>query len=382
MMFKGRYSRRAETIEKNEEKAIEELVTKLQLNNNNTAGIILFCSADYNLDVLSSAIRNNFTCPIVACTTAGEIGSTYSTGGIVGISFSEEVFKFHTVNINQLHQTNRESIKFLIDKIKPNLAYANNFDSANMFGFLLIDGLSVMEETITAALYSLLEGVHIIGGSAGDSLKFKETKIYDSGKFISDSAVLALIETKLPFETFKLQHFVPSDMDMVITSADSSTRTVYEINGEPAAEEYAELIGLDAKELSSQVFAMYPVMLQIGNDWYVRSIEKVNEDGSLTFFCAIDEGLPLTVAKGVGLVETLQDKVKEIQEKFSRIELTIGCDCILRRLEINEKKKANDVIDTLSKINFIGFSTFGEQYNSIHVNQTLTGVVFGSEVKE
>jgi len=379
-MLKGNYSKRAETAEKNEKKAIEELADKLQFDD--TAGIILFCSADYNLDMLASSIHSNFRCPIVACTTAGEIGSTYSTGGIVGIAFSEKVFKFHTVNINPLHQANRESIKVLTDKIQPNLAYANNFDSTKMFGFLLIDGLSIMEETITAALYSLLDGVHIIGGSAGDSLNFKETRIYDAGKFISDSAVLALIETKLPFETFKLQHFVPSDMDMVITSADSSTRTVFEINGEPAAEEYADLIGLEAKELSSQVFAMYPVMLQIGNDWYVRSIEKVNEDGSLTFFCAIDEGLPLTVAKGVGLVETLQTKVKEIQEKFTNIELTIGCDCILRRLEINEKNKADEVINALAPLNFLGFSTFGEQFNSIHVNQTLTGVVFGAEVKE
>ena len=36
----------------------------------------------------------------------------------------------------------------------------------------------------------------------------------------------------------------------------------------------------------------------------------------------------------------------------------------------------------LNKINFLGFSTFGEQYNAIHINQTLTGVVFGGETEQ
>ena len=118
-------------------------------------------------------------------------------------------------------------------------------------------------------------------------------------------------------------------------------------------------------------------MLQIGTEWYVRSIQKVNKDGSLTFFCAIDEGLPLTVAKGVGLVKSLKRKTEHLLSEFSSIELTLGCDCILRRLEIAEKELNTAMEYELNKINFLGFSTFGEQFNGIHINQTLTGIVIG-----
>ncbi len=379
-MISGDYTRRAEVSSKDEQTAVAELAEKL--HQDQMGGVIFFCSADYDLPKIAEFMNEAFSCPVVGCTTAGEIGSTYGNGGIVGVSFSSEMFSFHTTLLESLDKIEFESMGSAVKNLKTGLEFSDDFDPAKMFGFLLIDGLSIMEETVTAALYAALNGVNIIGGSSGDSLNFKETMVYADGRFVSNAAVLSLIETRLPFKTFKLQHFVPSDKEMVITEADSSRRIVYEIDGGPAAEEYAAIIGLQAEELTSQIFAMYPVMLQIGDDWYVRSIEKVNEDGSLTFFCAIDNGLPLTVAKGVGLVETLQQKVESIQKEFPSIELTLGCDCILRRLEINEKNKSAEVEAELNKINFLGFSTFGEQFNSIHVNQTLTGVVFGSQPQE
>ncbi|OGR15523.1 MAG: hypothetical protein A2097_03545 [Desulfobacula sp. GWF2_41_7] len=56
------------------------------------------------------------------------------------------------------------------------------------------------------------------------------------------------------------------------------TRVVSEIDGAPAAEEYANILGFKIQELSPQVFTRYPVMLEIGDQWYVRSIKKVNPD--------------------------------------------------------------------------------------------------------
>ncbi len=111
-------------------------------------------------------------------------------------------------------------------------------------------------------------------------------------------------------------------------------------------------------------------MLQLGNDWYVRSIQKVNPDGSLRFFCAIDEGLPLTIAKGKGLVETLEMKIDDLEERFSHIACTLGFDCILRRVEMKERGRTPEVESALSRLKFTGFSTFGEQYGAVHVNQT------------
>ncbi len=375
--MKSNYTITAEVTEKNEKKAVEELAEKI--TQDEMAGVIFFCSSEYNLDKLAREIDNAFSCPVIGCTTAGEIGTHYQTDGIVGVSFSSNVFRFHSKLIGNLFDCEAARVKKFTDMLKSNLEFSDTINPERMFGFLLIDGLSGLEESVTAAIFSALGGVSVIGGSAGDNLKFEETKIYADGRFVSNAAVFTLIETKLSFKTFKLQHFEPSDIEMVITEADPSKRIVYEIDGGPAVEEYAELVGVKVSDLNAAVFAKYPVMLQIGDEWYVRSIQKANDDGSLTFFCAIENGLVLTIGRGTGLVDTLKDRVDKFTTEFEKIDLTLGCDCILRRLEIFAKKEQNKVEKQLNRINFLGFSTFGEQYNSIHINQTLTGIVLGSE---
>jgi hypothetical protein len=109
----------------------------------------------------------------------------------------------------------------------------------------------------------------------------------------------------------------------------------------------------------------------------VRSIQKANDDGSLSFYCAIDNGLVLTLAKGMDLVENLQKQLSAIRDVVPNPELIIGCDCILRRLEVQEKGLLHDVRNALKTEKILGFSTYGEQFNAIHVNQTLTGIAIG-----
>jgi hypothetical protein len=60
-----------------------------------------------------------------------------------------------------------------------------------------------------------------VGGSAGDDLEFEQTAVYWDGEFIPDAAVFTLFETSLPFVSFKLQHFRPTEKKLVITAADT-----------------------------------------------------------------------------------------------------------------------------------------------------------------
>ena len=373
----SKYIHRAVSLLSDEDEAAAELAS--QLGPGPRAGLLFFCSSDYDLDRLGAALERCFDCPVVGCTTAGEIGPKYSDGSIVAASLSAEKFRIHPRLIKTLGKLDAAASKAVADELRCRLQWSSRFDGTQMFGLLLIDGMSVLEEQVVAFLHAAIHGVQLIGGSAGDNMRFEKTHVYYGGKFHSDAAVFTLVESRLPFHAFKLQHFEPSEMDLVVTEADPEQRIVYEINGGPAAAEYAETVGLSSAELSPQIFSKYPVMLQIGDEWYVRSIQKVNEDGSLTFFCAIDNGLPLTVARGVGFLRSLRAQVQVIQSRFSSIECTIGCDCIHRRLELTAAGHTEQVEAELSKLNFLGFSTFGEQFGGLHVNQTLTAVVLGGE---
>ena len=238
------------------------------------------------------------------------------------------------------------------------------------------------EEPVVRTLQNVLGRISLVGGSAGDDLKFVRTWVFHDEAFHTDSAVLILATTSLPFKVFKTQHFVSDAERLVVTEADPARRTVAEINGLPAAEEYARLVCLNQEKLSAVHFATSPVVIKIDGADYVRSIQKANDDGSLTFFCAIDEGLVLRVAHGENLLENLNKAFAAVRAEIGPPQLALTCDCILRNLEITKNGLKEAVGEVFRRNNAVGFSTYGEQYGGVHVNQTLTGIAFGAAQKE
>jgi hypothetical protein len=97
----------------------------------------------------------------------------------------------------------------------------------------------------------------------------------------------------------------------------------------------------------------------------------------LSLFCAVEEGLVLRLGHEVPVLESIASAFADLdRELHGKPSLIIGCDCILRRLEFNQRKRDRDVSALYAGHNVFGFSTYGEQYNSAHVNQTFTGVAF------
>jgi hypothetical protein len=340
--------------------------------------VIFFCSSKYNLETLGRELAGNFDCPLIGCTTAGEISKFgYQEGGIVGAGISSRELKIHRRVISPLSRFSLSESGKMAASIRSSLTLAKGFNPQNTFGLILIDGLSMLEEVTMASLFASFEGIPIIGGSAGDDRQFRETWIYDNGRFISDAALFTVFETTLPFRTFQAQHFLPTDRMIVITGADPERRIITEINGEAAAVEYAGLLGLAPDEVSPTVFSRNPLLLRIGGTWHVRAVQKANPDNSLSMFSAIEEGLVMSIGKGKDIISNFTGQISELEKEVPQGRLFILCDCILRRLELDGSGKTAEINKLLGELNAVGFSTYGEQFNSIHANQTLTGVVIG-----
>lgn len=369
--------RRARSALTDARAAVEDLAR--QLHTEADAVVVFFASPRHDLPALAQALRTAFKGVVIGCTSAGEIlsGHGYLEGGLVGVSLRSADLIVHPRLIQKLSRFDGQACVDLTDGLRSELQMADNFDRNRMFGLLLIDGLSMMEEQVTALLHGCLGGVSVMGGSAGDELNFNRTHVYFDGAFHNDAALFCLFETRLPFRTFRVQHFEPTATRLVITDADGATRTVREIDGEPAAEAYARAVGVAVSELSPQVFAAHPVMLRIQGDYFVRSIQQVNPDGSLRFYCAIDTGLVLTVGRGSDLIDHLRRSLDELRAQMPDLKLILGCDCILRRLEMVQKGTLAQAAPVLEQVPFVGFSTYGEQIDGIHVNQTLTGLAIG-----
>jgi hypothetical protein len=341
--------------------------------------VVFFCSSDYDLDALADELNQLFgSVPLIGCTTAGEIGSAgYRAQSLSGVSFAASAGAVVAGCLPDLQNfavaPGQVFVHGLLEQLDKHVSKGNR-----AFALLLIDGLSVREEPVVRALQAALGSIHLCGGSAGDDLKFSSTKVFHDGAFRANSAVLLLVSTPLPIRIFKTQHFASENERLVVTEADAAQRIVKEINGLPAAEEYARVLGVSVSELDPVHFAATPVVVVIDGTDYVRAIQKANPDGSLTFFCAIEEGLVLRVARGGDIYANLEQTFDNLREEIGQPALTLGCDCILRNLEITQKQLKGKVGELFQRNNTVGFSTYGEQFGGVHINQTFTGIAIGS----
>ena len=262
---------------------------------------VFFCSTDYQLHALERELNARFAdVPLIGCTSAGEITPAgYASSGIAGFSLARPDFVTASASIQNLRRFSITDGVAIVRSLRQELDEAAlDISADNTFAFLLIDGLCKREEVVLSAITSALGDIPLFGGSSSGRLTFQRSYVFDNGRFETDTAVLMLVRTRLPFKLFTVDHFVSSETKMVVTEADPATRIVTEINAEPAGREYARLVGLDVDKLTPLIFATYPVVVKVGGRYYTRSIQKVNEDESLSFFCAIDKGIVLTVAKG------------------------------------------------------------------------------------
>jgi len=337
------------------------------------AAVVLFVSPVADRKQLEAGLPEAFPgVTVIGCTTAGEISPEgYSDGEIVAIALPLAAFAVDCLGIDLDRLDGQELIGRLI-RARAGLARRHG-EWEDEFAFVVVDGLSIREDELTAALGPGLGPVPLFGGSAGDGTRFAETFVLQDGRFRQGRAVLMLVRTACKVKVFSLNHLTPTNRRMVVTGADPARRVVHQINAEPAAQEYARLLGKDPGQLTTFTFAAHPLVVRIGGSHHVRAIQRLADNGDLVFFSAIDEGLVLTLAEPQDMALHLDRALTDLSSG-GRPAAILACDCILRRIEALENQRFGAVSALLKQHGVVGFSTYGEQLNAMHVNQTMTGV--------
>ena len=366
--------RQAHTLDLHADRAIAAICE--QVDARHASVNLLFCGPGYDLERLGRAIEASFPTPVIACTTVGQFGSSgFQNTGITAVSLSSAELHVSPYLITPLAQCQARASEAAFNAMSGMLERG----SERAFGLVLVDGLSGAEERLAASLYQSLGTIPLIGGSAGDELGTLGTRVYHDGRFLRDAALFALFETTLPFTTFKVSHVVPGKHKLVVTMADPEHRVVQEFNGEPAAEAFAEALGIELEELTASVFARNPLLFFNGGEHYVRSIRGVNDDHSLTLYCALEVGLVLTLGNCGDPVSALERAFADVEQKIGAPQLILGCDSLLRRRELEHDGTDRAVAELLARHHAVGFSGYGEQYNAMYVNQTLSAVALSAE---
>ncbi len=360
---------RAASAEEDPARAVAEIAAGLSARP--LAVALVFVSARYPREAVAAALTRALPdTPVIGATTAGEIGPEgYQDDSIVALGFPAADFACRTRVLSPLSAFSLDEGGAVAAGLLAPEPAAEGMDHG--FVLLLVDGLSRREDALVASIAPALGPVPLVGGSSGDGLAFRETFVLHEGRFLADAAVLAHLRTRCPIRTLRLDHFTPTEKRMVVTGADPAERRVTEINAEPAAAEYARLLGLEADDLTPFVFAENPLVVRVTGRHHVRAIQQAEPDGTLRFYSAIDEGLVLTLARAEDITEHLDRALAALP---GRPDIVLGFDCVLRRLEVEKAQARARMSEVLRRHRLFGFNTYGEQYGAMHVSQTLTGV--------
>ncbi len=361
------------SYERDAVRAVDEIAARI--SDADPSFVLLFIPHKMNRAALQTALAQKLPATAVfGCTTAGQITPRgYEGSALVALAFRRAHFRVASTLIKPISPVHIAEVVTQTERLA---ARFPETPGRRRLALIFADGLSKQEDILVAALEAGLKDIPVFGGSAGDGLEFKETFILHNGAFYKDAALLLMLETDLDFRGLGFHHFMPTEKRMVVTRAVPEERLVLEINGSPAGQEYARLVGVTTDQLSPIIFAENPVLVRSGNTYHVRAIQQMRQDGGLTFLSAIDDGLLLTLGRGKEIIRTLDAGLTVRDDADEEPDMILGFDCFLRKLEIEHKGLEHEASDRFRAHRVVGFNTYGEQHLGVHVNQTFVGIAF------
>lgn len=354
------------------EQSVNEIARQFELFD--AEMVLFFASTKYSPESISGLMQNAFPmAQVFGCSTAGEIVSgKMLENSIVAMAFNGQAVKDAKIeiieNLKDENSVRKAFASFEAYYKEP----AAEMDPGKYVGIILIDGLSGAEEGLMETIGDLTN-VTVIGGSAGDDLKFTSTYVYANGKSYTNAAVLALIKPGVEFSFVKTQSFRDLEKTLEVTKANEEQREVIEFNGKPAAVAYAEALGTTVEDAPKH-FMHNPVGLFIEDEPYVRSPQQI-KGNSMLFYCSVMEGMELSVLEGTDVIGDTRKAIQQVKEELGSISGLINFNCILRTLELRQSGLDQVYGDLFADVPAIGFSSYGEEYIG-HINQTATMLVF------
>ncbi len=343
---------------------------------------------------------------LVLVSTAGELcsgmpGGLYHPGadrraGIVLQSFSPALFADVSIHSVPLHSEDIRSgrpclgyeqrlkaIQRELEAIDPPFP----LDCHDTVALLFIDGLAASESCLMEAVYTTGRfPVLFVGGSAGGSLDYRHTWLFDGSRVLENQAVVVFVRMApgKRYGVFKTQNFRKTPISFTILDCDPIRRTVTSVI-DPDSLEVSGFIDALCRRLDchatdlERLLASHTFAVELDGRLFVRSVAEIDPaTRTVSFFCDINSGDELFLVEATDFVEqTRRDFAAFLSGKPEPVGGILN-DCILRRINNGPQLSRMDMFETVP---VAGFSTFGEILG-ISINQTLSAIFFFDDSHE
>lgn len=380
--------RTARTSLSDPEQAAEDLCT--QLGGMRPKLVTVFAARAYDHPALNRALRERlgYGTRLLGASTQGEIDNTgiHSGGAVlgalagdfdVGIGLGRGLTAGAVAAGQQAVQAAARELGF-----RP-----QDLESRRCVGLVIDDAFRYKKEELLLGMLDRNQGLVLVGGGAADAEMDparQSAVVHADGEVATDAVVLAVFRTDAPWAALRSHWYLPTGRTLTITKVDETAKRALEIDGQPAARRYAELLGVTVDDLEfgkPRGFATRPTALRVGREHFIRAPWKPLDDGSILFANLLEEGTELELMEIGDVVGSTR--------AFLEQELPARCrnPTALLAFQCSGRKWFSDSLGKTAELGAAfaaapptaGMNVYFEIYCGFHINTTLTALVFGRD---
>ncbi len=333
----------------------------------------VFSSIHYDQQLMLEGIKSvSGAVSIVGCSTAGEIvtdGPLENESVSVMLIASDGEIAFYPGLGTKVKEGERAAGKMAAESV---LQLAGGKDKLRGF-IMLPDGLAGNGAEIVRGVLDVVgEHFPVVGGSAGDDFRMKETYQYFHGEVRTGDVVGVGLTGDFSYGIGVKHGWGALGRMEKVTRA--SGNVIHEIEGKPAIEIYEKYFGDHAKSLREETLSTlavsYPLGLHVegSEEYLIRDPLSVNAEGSITCAAEVPEGGSVRIMMGTResaiamASRAAEDARSQLQGKSPKAIFVFNC--IARKKLFGAR--GGEEIDAIKKVlgtdvPLIGFYTYGEQ---------------------
>lgn len=335
--------------------------------------------ADWRLDrvALVGELQRVFgAVPLVGATAIGVVGGGDTTAaiGLYGIRCGVGVAPELSLHALVRGRDAVERAAAMLD------TRAELLEPQKHVAFTLLDGSTQSEEPFCIGVASAAPQIRMVGGGASTGIdgvtRLGRQAVWANGELYTDAGVIVVLETDRLFETITSSHLVPTELRTVVTA--SSHRTIKELDGQPAARRFADLIAKLGGKVDTTTPLRYTFARMIDGVPYVRSIGAIGDE-AIELACSVDTGHVLRIMKSGDLVGQTERDLEATARRLNGIGALLAFSCVYREAEAARAGLSDALAGVFARYPTTGVQSFGEQTGFLYVNHTLTALALGGE---
>lgn len=338
--------------------------------------VVFFAATKYDPGTVAAEMQAAFPDAVtLGCTAAGEAcDDKILEQSVVAMAFAEDALAF-SETVLVLSDKSAAERAARCDIFSDATAALNHLarnldrplldiDYHKYIGFMLGDSTCPFTEGVIERAGELMN-VFLAGGIAGGgNYEFEKQFIFYKGEaYNNGAAVLALWKPQNGFALLKTQAVDLSEKQLTITKADKDRRIIWEFNGRPALEAYAEAVGVRPEDVGIPEFDNYPLAVMADDEPFLCSAVGVVEGGGLQMYMRFVDDMRMTVTKTGKIVEVTE---KALSDKLAEMDVSpagiLHINCVCRYKVLHATGQYEEFGRLFAGCPHIAFASMGEMY--------------------